>query len=68
MKLKVIVHETDGGGYWAEVPGIPGCATQGDTIEELRKNLCEAIEGCLAVEVDPSQGTAGKGRIMEITV
>ncbi|MBI2231044.1 MAG: type II toxin-antitoxin system HicA family toxin [Deltaproteobacteria bacterium] len=31
MKLKVIVHEAEEGGYWAEVPAIPGCATQGDT-------------------------------------
>jgi len=31
MKIKVVVHEVEEGGYWAEVPGIPGCATQGDT-------------------------------------
>jgi hypothetical protein len=35
VKLKVIVHEAEEGGYWAEVPGIPGCATQGDNFEEL---------------------------------
>ena len=35
MKLKVIIHEAEEGGYWAEVPAIPGCATQGDTFEEL---------------------------------
>jgi len=34
-KLKVIVHEAEEGGYWAEVPAIPGCATQGETFEEL---------------------------------
>ena len=28
MKLKVVVHEAEEGGYWAEVPAIPGCATQ----------------------------------------
>ena len=50
MNFKAIVHEEDGG-YWAEVPAIPGCATQGNTMEELRANLREAIEGCLAVEV-----------------
>ena len=47
MKLKVVVHEAEEGGYWAEVPAIPGCATQGDTFEELLSNLCEAAEGCL---------------------
>ncbi len=49
MNIKVIVHEAEEGGYWAEVPAIPGCATQGDTLEELRKNLYEAVEGCLSV-------------------
>ena len=52
MKFKVIVHVAEEGGYWAEVPAIPGCATQGETREELRKNVYEAIEGCLSVEVD----------------
>ena len=47
VKLKVIVHEAEEGGYWAEVPAIPGCATQGDTFEELLSNLYEAVEGCL---------------------
>ena len=48
MKLKVIVHEAEEGGYWAEVPSIPGCATQGETFEELLSNRYEAVEGCLS--------------------
>ena len=51
MTLKVVIHEADEGGFWAEVPSIPGCATQGDSFEELLCNLHEAIEGCLSVEV-----------------
>jgi predicted RNase H-like HicB family nuclease len=51
MKLQVIVHEAEEGGYWAEVPAIPGCATEGDTWEELLANLYEAIEGCLSVDL-----------------
>lgn len=51
MKLKVVIHEADEGGYWAEVPSIPGCATQGDSFEDLLVNLYEAVEGCLSVEV-----------------
>jgi len=47
MKIKVIVHGAEEGGYWAEVPAIPGCATQGETFEDLLKNLYEAVEGCL---------------------
>ena len=48
MKLKVVIHDAEEGGYWAEVPAIPGCATQGDTFEELLKNIYEAVEGCLS--------------------
>ncbi len=50
MKLKVVIHEAEEGGYWAEVPSIVGCATQGDTFEELLENIYEAIEGCLSVD------------------
>jgi predicted RNase H-like HicB family nuclease len=49
MKIKVVVHEAEEGGYWAEVPAIPGCATQGETFEALLQNLYDAIEGCLAL-------------------
>jgi predicted RNase H-like HicB family nuclease len=48
MKLKAIIHEAEEGGHWAEVPAIPGCATEGDTVEELLINLRAAVEGCLA--------------------
>jgi predicted RNase H-like HicB family nuclease len=45
MEISIIVHEAEEGGYWAEVPALPGCATQGDTLHELMRNLTEAIEG-----------------------
>jgi predicted RNase H-like HicB family nuclease len=48
LEIKVVVHEVEEGGFWAEVPAIPGCATQGETMDELFRNLNEAIEGCLA--------------------
>ena len=47
MKIQVVIHEAEEGGYWAEVPAVPGCATEGDTMEELLRNLHEAVEGCL---------------------
>ena len=47
MRIKVVVHEAEEGGYWAEVPAIPGCATQGETMDELSANVHEAIEACL---------------------
>ncbi len=67
MKLKVIVHNATEGGYWAEIPAIPGCATQGETFEELLANLYEAVEGCLSVDVSPAQVTDGD-RVLEIAV
>ena len=44
MKLTAIIHEAEEGGYWAEIPALPGCRTQGETIEELKANLKEAAE------------------------
>ena len=48
----MIVHKAEEGGFWAEVPSIPGCATQGETMEEVEANIREAIEGCLSVDVE----------------
>ena len=67
MKIKVVVHEAEEGGYWAEVPAIPGCATQGETLEELMKNVHEAVEGCLSVEVEEPKRT-DKDKVLEIVV
>lgn len=67
MKLKTIIHEAKEGGYWAEVPSIPGCATQGDTFEELLKNIYEAVEGCLSIDIKKTTLTDGD-RILEIAV
>ena len=67
MKIKVVVREAEEGGFWAEVPAIPGCATQAENLEDLMRNLHEAIEGCLSVDVaEPKAG--GKDRVLEITV
>ncbi|MDE0372081.1 MAG: type II toxin-antitoxin system HicB family antitoxin [Rhodospirillales bacterium] len=67
MKLKVIVHNAEEGGYWAEVPAIAGCATQGDSFEELLSNLYEAVEGCLSVDVAETESSEGH-KILEIAV
>jgi len=52
MKLKVIIHKAEEGGFWAEVPAIPGCMTQGETTQELIENLYDAVEGCLSIDMD----------------
>lgn len=67
MKIKAIIHEADEGGFWAEVPALPGCATQGDTMDDLLANLREAIEGCLAVDV-AEPGADQNARILEIAL
>ncbi|MGI8467046.1 MAG: type II toxin-antitoxin system HicB family antitoxin [Pyrinomonadaceae bacterium] len=67
MKLKVVVHEAEEGGFWAEVPAIPGCATQGETFEELLQNLYEAVEGCLSVDVS-NIPIGAADRLLEIAV
>jgi len=67
MRLKVVVHQAEEGGYWAEVPAIAGCATQGDSFEELLENLYEAVEGCLSVDVDPATAAEGD-RVMDIAI
>jgi predicted RNase H-like HicB family nuclease len=50
MTLKAIVHEAEEDGFWAEVPALPGCVTQGETIEEITSNLRDAVEGWLLIE------------------
>lgn len=67
MKIKVVVHQAEEGGYWAEVPAIPGCATQGESFEELLKNLYEAVEGCLSVDVETPKSTS-RDQVLEIAV
>ena len=51
MNIKVVVHEAEQGGFWAEVPAVPGCASQGETMDELVANVREAIAGWLTADV-----------------
>lgn len=67
MKLKVVIHKAEEGGYWAEVPSIPGCATQGETFDELLSNIYDAVEGCLSVDVQDI-AISEKDKAMEIAV
>ncbi|MBT5708738.1 type II toxin-antitoxin system HicB family antitoxin [bacterium] len=57
MNLKVIVHKAVEGGFRAEVPAIPGCVSQGVSMDESKENVQEAIVGCLSVELDCDQAT-----------
>lgn len=67
MTLKVLIHNADEGGYWAEVPALPGCVSQGETIDDVRTNIREAIEGWLLAEERTAQASAAD-RVLEVTV
>jgi predicted RNase H-like HicB family nuclease len=47
LKVKVMIHPAEEGGFWAQLPALPGCITEGDTREELLANLREALQAYL---------------------
>ena len=47
MEYTVLVYRAEEGGFWADVPALPGCYSQGETIEETMENVKEAIEAHL---------------------
>lgn len=57
--LTAHVHAAEEGGYWAEVPALPGCLTQGETLDEVVENLNDAIEGWLSVQTQESLRAKG---------
>ena len=65
MNLKAIIHNAETGGYWAEVPALPGCFTQGETMDEVTANLREAVEGWLSVGT-PEGTVTWKDRVIEL--
>jgi len=67
MTLKAIIHEAEEGGFWGEVPALPGCVSQGDTLEEITRNLREAVEGWLLVETPEADFGIGD-RIIELAL
>lgn len=67
MKIKAIIHPAEEGGYWAEVPALPGCITEGETMEEVLINLKDAIEGWLEV-ANSNHQLESNAQIVEIAV
>ncbi|MFM8810483.1 MAG: type II toxin-antitoxin system HicB family antitoxin [Chthoniobacterales bacterium] len=67
MTIKAIVHEAEEGGFWAEVPALPGCITQGESEDEIRANLLEAVE--LWFEAgEASAVTEKESRVLELAL
>ncbi|MDD2755309.1 MAG: type II toxin-antitoxin system HicB family antitoxin [Methanothrix sp.] len=67
MNLKVLISEGEDGWLVVQCPSIPGCISQGKTLEEALDNIKEAIEGCLEVMDERSKATSGK-QMMEVVV
>jgi predicted RNase H-like HicB family nuclease len=55
MKLKVLIHPAEEGGFWAEVPALPGCVSEGETLDETLANVREAAEGWLEVSAERAE-------------
>jgi predicted RNase H-like HicB family nuclease len=67
MNIRAIVHEAEEGGYWAEVPALPGCVTQGESLGEVRANLREAVELYLE-DASSALPTCQNDQILEFAV
>ena len=64
----VVIHQEPEGGYWAEVPALPGCYSQGETVDELLANIREAIEGFLEVLDEQGREPGPNVQIREVAV
>lgn len=71
--ILIIPGDPDEGGYWVKVPALPGCGTQGETIEEAMENAKEAIEAyVLSVKERglflPEEGVNTTGLISTVSI
>lgn len=64
MEYTVIFHQAEEGGYWAEVPALPGCYSQGESIEETVKNIREAIEAHIEALKEEGQEIPEEGEFV----
>jgi len=67
-KYAVVIHEEPQGGYWAEVPALPGCYSQGDSVDDLMANVREAFSGVLAVMCEAGTQPESNIQILDIAV
>jgi predicted RNase H-like HicB family nuclease len=68
MNVKIVVHEAEEGGFWAEVPALPGCVSQGETLDELLANMREAIQAWLDTPPPDSTAPAEPRQVVELSV
>lgn len=67
-KFAVVIHEEPQGGFWAEVPALPGCYSQGDSVPELMENVREAIAGVLEVLREQGRQPESNIQILDVAV
>ncbi|MDP9115355.1 MAG: type II toxin-antitoxin system HicB family antitoxin [Acidobacteriota bacterium] len=67
-KFAVVVHAEPAGGYWGEVPALPGCYSQGESVEELLANMREAIAGVLDVMREEGRAVEENVQVVELGV
>ncbi len=68
MKYKIIIHKAEEGGYWAEVPALPGCFSQGETLEEVKAHIKEAIEVYLESQERDFEKLKSTDKVMSVEV
>lgn len=68
MTVKAVIHKETTGGFWGEVPSLPGCYSQGETVAELLANLREAAQGCLEVLREEGRSPEPEVEITELAV
>ena len=64
----VVIHEDPDGGFWGEVPALPGCYSQGETVDELKHNIREAIAGVLEVLKEQGREPDSNVQILDVAV
>lgn len=64
----IVIHEDPDGGFWGEVPALPGCYSQGETVDELKHNIRQAIGGVLEVLKQEGREPESKIQILEVAV
>lgn len=74
MTIKAIIHQAEEGGFWAEVPGLPGCMTEGETLDQVKANILEAVRGWmeaaedLAIEQIQARPEGGRVQAFELSL
>ena len=67
-KYTVVIHEDPDGGFCGEVPALPGCYSQGETVDELSDNIREAIAGMLEVLKEEGREPESHVQFLDVAV